>query len=164
MRDQNLVDEIYTQFKTAAEPFIKDGENKAMSLHCIQSAYWQFRNALNASGIDPRTRDGISKLWELTAQWAFPNAQLPEGAETSFSYNVQLLVNHALTLYGLKPPAETVYYMESANGMTVRVPESKLDAWHNAQEGHSKKPTEEQRKFIKQKILQEIYGTDQQDK
>lgn len=164
IRNQDLVDEIYAQFKFAAEPFIKDGENVALSLHYIQSTYWQFRSALNASGIDPRTQDGISKLWDLTAQWSFPNVQLPEGAQDSFSYNVHLLANHALTLYGLKPSAETVYYTESANGMTVRVPESKLDAWQNAQEGLGKKPTEEQRKYIKQKILQEIYGSDQQDK
>lgn len=134
MRNQDLVDEIYAQFKSSAEPFIRDGGNKAMSLHYIQSAYWQFRSTLNASGIDPRTQDEISRLWQLTAQWAFPNVQLPEGAEASFSYNIQILVNHALTLYRLKPPPETVYYMEAANGMIVRVPESKLDAWQAEQE------------------------------
>ena len=161
IRDQNLIDEIYTQFKTSAEPFIKDCENKAMSLHCIQSAYWQFRNILNSSGIDPRMQDGISKLWDLTAQWAFPNAPLPEGAETSFSHNVQLLVNHTLTLYGLKPPAETVYYMESANGMTVRVPESKLEAWHAEQDRIRNDPAAaeltEAEKKLRDAILHDLY-------
>lgn len=164
IRNQVLVDEIYAQFKLAAESFIKDGESKAMSLHYIQSTYWRFRSTLNTSGIDPQTQDGISKLWTLTAQWAFPNAQLPEGTETSFGYNIQLLVNHALTLYGLKPPPETVYYMEAANGMIVRVPESKLDTWQKAQEGQGQQLTEEQKRMIKDKIIREIYGPKSENK
>lgn len=31
-------------------------------------------------------------------------------------------------------PKENVYYLEAANGMMVRVPESKLDAWLKGQE------------------------------
>lgn len=162
MRNQDLVDEIYSQFKLSAEPFIKDGENKAMSLHYIQSTYWRFRSTLNASGIDPRTQDGISKLWKLTTQWAFPDVQLPKGAETNFSYNVQLLTNRALTLYGLKPPPETVYYLEAANGMTVRVPESKLEAWQAEQDklrqGIKRERTPAEQKFIDD-ILTRIYGS-----
>lgn len=160
IRNQDLVNEIYAQFKPIAESFIKDGENKAMSLHDIQSAYWRFRGILNASEIDPRTQVGMSELWKITAQQAFPNVQLPESVEISFSYNVQLLVNHALTLYGLKPPVETVYCMEAANGMAVRVPESKLEAWQAAQEVKGSSPTVQQRQLLKDRMLQDIYGSE----
>ncbi len=163
MRSQDLVDEIYSQFKSAAEPFIKDGENQAMVLHFIQSAYWWFLSTLNASGIDPRTQDGIGKLWELTSQWAFPDVQLPESAEISFDYNVRLLVNHALTQYGLNPLEETIYYMEAENGTTVRVPASKLDAWLAEQERIKNNPeaaelTELEKQAV-ESLLRRTYGS-----
>lgn len=121
IRKQDIVDEIYDQFKVAAEPFIRNDEDKSMTLDYIQSAYWRFRSELNASGIDPRTHDGMGKLWEITVQWAFPNVELSEGAEVGFIYNNRLLVRHALSQYGLKPTEETVY-----NGTTVPVSEASI--------------------------------------
>ena len=52
----------------------------------------------------------------------------------------------------------TIYYMESANGMIVRVPEGKLDTWQKAQEGQGQQLTGEQKRMIKDKIIREIYG------
>ena len=58
--------------------------------------------------------------------------------------------------------SENVYYMEAANGMTVRVPESKLEAWQAEQERIRSDPKAseltEQEKQFKERILREIYG------
>lgn len=58
--------------------------------------------------------------------------------------------------------SENVYYMEAANGMTVRVPESKLEAWQAEQERIRNDPKSseltEQEKQFKERILREIYG------
>lgn len=59
---------------------------------------------------------------------------------------------------------EPHYWMESANGMTVRVPESKLDTWQKAQEGQEQQLTEEQKRMIKDKIIREIYGPKPENK
>lgn len=57
------------------------------------------------------------------------------------------------------PDDESYYYLETESGMTVRVPESKLDDSAPAQT--SKKPlTPEQRELIKQALKQRIYGDD----
>lgn len=70
------------------------------------------------------------------------------------------------------PPApskevERVFYMEAANGMTVRVPESKLDSWMEAQErrknGESSPELTEQEKKLKEAILERIYGSKSTD-
>lgn len=57
---------------------------------------------------------------------------------------------------------ETVYYMEAANGMTVRVPESRLEAWQAEQErqrrGEGLQLTSSERK-IKEMLLAQIYGS-----
>lgn len=54
--------------------------------------------------------------------------------------------------------SEEVYYMEARNGMTVRVPASKLDAWQAAQqkEGPVELTPQEQR-FV-EKMVERIYG------
>ena len=56
---------------------------------------------------------------------------------------------------------EPVYYMEAANGMTVRVPESRLEAWQVEQErqkrGEGLQLTSSERK-IKDTLLERIYG------
>lgn len=66
------------------------------------------------------------------------------------------------------PPApskevERVFYMEAANGMTVRVPESKLDSWMEAQEriknGERSPELTEQEKKARDMILKKIYGS-----
>ena len=57
---------------------------------------------------------------------------------------------------------EQVYYMEAANGMTVRVPESRLEAWQAEQDkirrGEAPKLTEPEKQSI-DRILNRIYGT-----
>lgn len=63
-----------------------------------------------------------------------------------------------------KQSSETSYLMEAANGMLVSVPESKLEAWQKAQEGQGPKPTEAQKRMIKDKIIQEIYGSKPESK
>lgn len=66
------------------------------------------------------------------------------------------------------PPAppkeeERVFYMEAANGMTVRVPESKLDSWIEAQEriknGEKSPELTEQEKKVRDMVLERIYGS-----
>ena len=58
---------------------------------------------------------------------------------------------------------ERVFYMEAANGMTVRVPESKLDSWMEAQEriknGEKSPELTEQEKKFKEAIIERIYGS-----
>ena len=57
---------------------------------------------------------------------------------------------------------ETAYYLEAANGMTVRVPESKLEAWQAEQDRQRKgiglELTEREKQFVDQ-ILERIYGS-----
>ena len=110
MRNQNLVDEIYSQFKLSAELFIEDDEDKAMSLHCLQSAYRQFRSTLNASGIDPRTQAGIAELWSITAKWAFPDIPSPEKELSAFTFKVSLVTNRTLEIYNMRPPLVHYYF------------------------------------------------------
>ena len=110
MRNQDLADEIYSQFESAAESFISDSENKAVSLHYIQSAYWQFRSTLNASGIDPRTQAGIAELWSITAKWAFPDVPMLENQLSPFMFNVVLVTNRTLEIYKIRPTKEHYYF------------------------------------------------------
>ncbi len=160
MRSQDLVDEIYSQLIPATEPFTSKIENKTRSFDCIQSAYRRFRSVLNESGIDPRNECGIAELWAITSQWAFPNIALTENEEKAFMYNTFLVTNRALEIYKLKP-TETIYYMEAANGMTVRVPESKLETWQeeqdNLRKGIGTELTEAEEK-LRDRILRDIYG------
>lgn len=58
-------------------------------------------------------------------------------------------------------PHETIYCMEAANGMTIRVPESKLDAWQDEQDRlRSETETEltDAEKKLRDRILRDIYG------
>lgn len=60
-----------------------------------------------------------------------------------------------------KPKEEPIYYMEAASGMTVRVPESKLEAWQAEQDRIRNDPaaaelTEEEKK-LRDAILHELY-------
>ena len=58
-------------------------------------------------------------------------------------------------------PKEQVYLMEAANGMTVRVPESKLESWLAEQDkqrrGIKRELTPQELRF-KEQILARIYG------
>lgn len=110
VRNQNIVDELYAQFKAAVEPFIASSQNKAMSFYYIQTAYWQLRSILNSSGIDPRTQEGVSELWFTVAALAFPGISLPENALTAFSLNMQMVTTHALEIYHLKAVKEHYYF------------------------------------------------------
>lgn len=61
-----------------------------------------------------------------------------------------------------KPGQETIYCMEAANGMTVRVPESKLEAWQAEQDRIKKDPAAaeltEAEKKLRDAILHDLYG------
>ena len=59
-----------------------------------------------------------------------------------------------LELPGLEQ--EAVHYMEAANGMTVRVPESSLENWSAAQSASPELTEAEQR--LRDRILQDLYG------
>lgn len=58
--------------------------------------------------------------------------------------------------------SETVYYMEAANGMTVRVPESKLEAWQAEQDRIRNDPsaselTEKEKEMVR-KYVHDLYS------
>ena len=60
------------------------------------------------------------------------------------------------------PQEETVYYMEAANGMTVRVPESRLESWQAEQDKQRrgiKRELTPQELLFKEQILERIYGS-----
>lgn len=63
---------------------------------------------------------------------------------------------------GAKPKQEPIYYMEAANGMTVPVPESKLDVWLAEQDRIKKDPAgaelTEAEKKLRDAILHDLYG------
>ena len=52
---------------------------------------------------------------------------------------------------------ETTYLMESKDGMLVRVPESKLDAWMEAQEHLDDPLTPEEQKLLDE-MVRRVYG------
>ena len=54
-------------------------------------------------------------------------------------------------------PRETSYLMEAKDGMLVRVPESKLEAWQQAQA--EDRPLTEQERLLKERIVSMLYGT-----
>lgn len=58
---------------------------------------------------------------------------------------------------------ETVYYMEAANGMTVRVPESKLEVWQAEQDRIRNNPDTakltEKEQMLVDAIVRDIYGS-----
>lgn len=51
------------------------------------------------------------------------------------------------------------FLMESSDGMLVRVPEDKLDAWQAVQEGRGPVPSPEMKKLFREEITKRIYGT-----
>ena len=57
-----------------------------------------------------------------------------------------------------RPEREPVYLMEAANGMLVRVPESKLESWQAAQRSAGMRPLTEAEKQLRDRILQDLYG------
>ena len=52
---------------------------------------------------------------------------------------------------------ETAYLMETSDGFLVRVPESKLEAWKQAQK-EAEAPLTPSEQRVKDKILSMIYG------
>ena len=56
--------------------------------------------------------------------------------------------------------AEPVYLMEAANGMLVRVPQSRLEAWQEEQKAaNPENGLQQHREYIKSRILQDLYHT-----
>ena len=162
IRNQEIVNHIYAQFRNSALPLVKDRQDPAKIVDDMQSHYRKLREVLNSTGIDPRTEDGLRALWGLTSAFAFPNTELPVNTFFGFKYSTMVIVKHALSLYQLMPKSETVYSTETANGMVVRVPESKLEAWQAAQDEIRSNPDvaklTPQEEELKRKILDHIYG------
>ena len=162
IRQQSIVDEIYAQFIPSSVPFISDPDNTKSTSNYIQSCYWQFRSIINNSGLDPRNEEDLAKLWEITAQRISLDPNDIKKFELAFRGNVNLLTNHALTLYDLTPTSGPTYYVEATNGITVRVPESKLDTWQREQDRIRNDPNAskltEQEENLKEEILRKIYG------
>ena len=52
---------------------------------------------------------------------------------------------------------EPVYLMEAEDGMLVRVPESKLEAWQQAQA--EDRPLTEQERLLKERVVSMLFGT-----
>ena len=52
---------------------------------------------------------------------------------------------------------ETTYLMESRDGMLVSVPESRLDAWMEAQE-HLEDPLTPEEEALVEKMVRRVYG------
>lgn len=61
-----------------------------------------------------------------------------------------------------KTQQEQTYYLEAANGMMVRVPESKLEAWQAEQDklrrGEGLQLTSSERR-LKEAVLERIFGS-----
>ena len=53
---------------------------------------------------------------------------------------------------------EPVYYMEAANGMTVRVPQSRLEAWRAAQNSAAAPGLTAAEQQLRDRIMQDLYG------
>ena len=56
-------------------------------------------------------------------------------------------------------PKEAVYLMETSDGFLVRVPESRLEAWEQAQK-EAEAPLTPSEQRVKDKILSMFYGED----
>lgn len=68
--------------------------------------------------------------------------------------------DYGLALPGSSPAQETTYLMEAANGMLVRVPENRLEAWQQAQKsGAADRPLTEAERSLIDRIVQRIYHT-----
>lgn len=158
IRDQELVDRIYSYYEDSTRPFVHANDAPDKVIQYVITRYRRFRPILNESGIDPRSPAGLHELWELTVQWAFPNVSLPENAETEFARHSKSLVNRALDFFDLRPKEEPIYLMEAANGMHVRVPHSKLEAWEAAQRGEGPRLSEETKQRLIDRIVADIYG------
>ena len=67
-----------------------------------------------------------------------------------------------LRTHPAKPKQEPIYYMDASNGMTVRVPESKLEAWLVEQDRIKNVPAAaeltEAEKKLRDAILHDLYG------
>lgn len=107
VRNQDIVDDIYSQFTESAKPYLCDRDDIDRSLLQIQYHYWEFRSKLNTSCIDPRTDDGLAALWSLTVQYAFPGIDSSHSL-IGFIFNARMVVNRALNLYDLAPSKEII--------------------------------------------------------
>lgn len=54
------------------------------------------------------------------------------------------------------PEEEPVYYLEAANGMTVRVPESRLEAWEAAQKQQRQQKGSRERSTTQKRLIESI--------
>lgn len=94
IQNQAIVDQIYSNFESAAFN-IADGDPYPPSvLSLIRHGYKQFAPMLNASGIDPKTPEGIQGLWDLIKKEDFKHAvPHPSAVRAYFDYTRILISN-----------------------------------------------------------------------
>jgi len=99
IRDQDTVDRIYSHFEAAASD-IGDGDPYSPGvISLVRHGYQQFAPILNASGIDPRTPDGIQSLWELLKKEDFKHKDPhPSAVHAYFDY-AQILISNVTTYH-----------------------------------------------------------------
>lgn len=99
IRDQAVVDHIYSHFESAASD-VADGDPFPKSiLSLIRYGYKQFAPILNSSGIDPRTPDGIHLLWDLLKKEDFKYKDPhPSATQAYFDYT-QILISNLTTYH-----------------------------------------------------------------
>lgn len=99
IRDQAVVDQIYSYFESASLDVGEDNPYPPSILSLVRHGYSQFAPILNASGIDPRTPDGIQALWELIKKEDFKNTDPhPSAARAYFDYT-QILISNLTTYH-----------------------------------------------------------------
>lgn len=97
IRNQAIVDQIYSYFDSAASD-IADGDPYPPSvLSLIHHGYKQFVPTINASGIDPRTPEGIQQLWELIKKEDFKHKDPHPSATQAYLDYTQILISNIAT-------------------------------------------------------------------
>jgi len=56
-------------------------------------------------------------------------------------------------------PDPGAFMMEDEDGFLIRVPADKIESWQRARAGQSNGPSNAQRQYVTDRILQKIYGS-----
>lgn len=99
IRDQAVVDQIYSYFESASHDVGEDDPYPPSILSLVRHGYSQFAPILNASGIDPRTPDGIQALWELIKKEDFKNTNPHPSAVRAYFDYAQILISNLTTYH-----------------------------------------------------------------
>lgn len=105
IRSQPIVDEIYSQFEYAARDFFKDNVRGLEPYVIIRDTYRRFRIILNSSGIDPRSTDGLSALWNITCDIAYPDTKPGVHVSSSFASAARFVITYCSHYYPIKAVA-----------------------------------------------------------